>query len=554
MRSLLSVRDLDVSFDTHDRLVQAVSSVSFDLAPGEVLGLVGESGSGKSVTGRSLMRLNPDYTRYGKSSSLILNTGEKELDILSIKGRRNMRKVRGDLISMIFQEPIASFAPALTIGKQMSEQLMLHRRMSFPEAREASVDMLDRVGINEPSKRFDQYAFELSGGMRQRAMIATALSTRPKLLIADEPTTALDVTIQAQVLELMQDLVAEFQMGVIFITHDLAVISQIADRVAVMQHGRIVEQGPVDQVISSPQHAYTQRLLDAVPRMEIAFQETAPARVAQVKPDIEPPIISVRDLSVRFPLGRGVFGKRSYLSAVDNVSFDIPRGSFFGLVGESGSGKSTTGRSILQINEISSGEIIYNDGEMRHDIGAIKGKSLKDFRARTQMIFQDPYAALSPRMTVRDIIAEPLESLRLTGSRSETNQRVRDIAEMCRLDPEHLRRFPHAFSGGQRQRIAIARALVSRPNFVIADEAVAALDVSIQAEILDLLKTLQRELNLTILFISHDLAVVANLCDHTAVMQKGKIVEVAPTAEVFRNPKKDYTRALLAAAPVLKAS
>jgi ABC-type oligopeptide transport system ATPase subunit len=287
--------------------------------------------------------------------------------------------------------------------------------------------------------------------------------------------------------------------------------------------------------------------------MDSAFQNTAPATATQSKPDIEPPIISVRDLSVHFPMGRSVFGKRSYLTAVDNVSFDIPRGSFFGLVGESGSGKSTTGRSMLQINDISAGEIIYNDGEMRHDIGAIKGAALKDFRARTQMIFQDPYAALSPRMTVRDIIAEPLESLRLTGSRAETNERVREIAQMCRLDPEHLRRFPHAFSGGQRQRIAIARALVSRPKFVIADEAVAALDVSIQAEILELLKTLQHELNLTILFISHDLAVVANLCDHTAVMQKGQIVEAAPTAEVFRNPKQEYTRALLAAAPVLKA-
>lgn len=556
MGSLLTVRDLNVAFETHDGTVNAVNGVSFDLAPGEVLGLVGESGSGKSVTGRSLMRLNPDYAKFGDGSSMILNTGEEEVDILALKNARQLRKVRGDLISMIFQEPIASFAPAITIGKQMAEQLMLHRGMTFAEAREVSVDMLDRVGIIEPSKRFDQYAFELSGGMRQRAMIAMALSTKPKLLIADEPTTALDVTIQAQVLRLMKDLVAEFGMGVIFITHDLAVISEVADRVAVMQQGEIVEQGPVAQVIGTPQHPYTQRLLDAVPKLDEVMHPSSPlpAEVkAPANADTPPPIVSVRDLSVEFSIGKSLLGRHTYMTAVDSVSLDIPRGSFFGIVGESGSGKTTTGRSMLRVTPISNGSVRYNDGEVDYDIGNLNRTDMKDYRKRAQLIFQDPYAALSPRMTVRDIIAEPLEVMGLTKSRKETDARVREIAAKCKLDLEHLRRFPHAFSGGQRQRIAIARALVSGPKFVIADEAVAALDVSIQAEILELLKSLQEDLGLTILFISHDLAVVANLCDHVAVMQRGKVVESAPTAQIFRNPQKDYTKALLAAAPVLKA-
>ncbi|CUH52189.1 peptide/nickel transport system ATP-binding protein [Shimia marina] len=552
MEKLLSVRDLNVAFETHDRTVEAVSGVSFDVAPGEVLGLVGESGSGKSVTGRSLMRLNPNYARFSEGSSMVINSDGGPVDILSLKGNQQLRKVRGDLISMIFQEPIASFAPALTIGKQMTEQLMLHRGMSYPEARELSIDMLDRVGITMPEKRIDQYAFELSGGMRQRAMIATALSTRPKLLIADEPTTALDVTIQAQVLKLMKELIAEFGMGVIFITHDLAVISEIADRVAVMQKGKILEQGTVDEVIRAPQHAYTKRLLAAVPRIDESILN-APAKPVKTEGDTDKPIVSVKDLTIQFSIGKSLLGRHTYFTAVDKVSFDIPKGSFFGLVGESGSGKTTAGRSMLKINNFASGSVTYDDGDVRYDIGSLKKAELKDYRSRAQLIFQDPYAALSPRMTVRDIIAEPLEMMKLTKNRSETNERVKEIARLCKLDVEHLRRFPHAFSGGQRQRIAIARALVSRPKFIIADEAVAALDVSIQAEILDLLKSLQKELGLTILFISHDLAVVANLCDHTVVMQQGKVVESAPTPELFRNPQRDYTKALLAAAPVLRA-
>lgn len=483
---------------------------------------------------------------------MVITSDDGPVDILSLKGNQQLRKVRGDLISMIFQEPIASFAPALTIGKQMTEQLMLHRGMSYPEARELSIDMLDRVGITMPEKRIDQYAFELSGGMRQRAMIATALSTRPKLLIADEPTTALDVTIQAQVLKLMKELITEFGMGVIFITHDLAVISEIADRVAVMQKGKIVEQGTVDEVIRAPQHAYTKRLLAAVPRIDESILN-APAKPVKTEGDTDKPIVSVKDLTIQFSIGKSLLGRHTYFTAVDKVSFDIPKGSFFGLVGESGSGKTTAGRSMLKINHFASGSVTYDDGDVRYDIGSLKKAELKDYRSRAQLIFQDPYAALSPRMTVRDIIAEPLEMMKLTKNRSETNERVKEIASLCKLDVEHLRRFPHAFSGGQRQRIAIARALVSRPKFIIADEAVAALDVSIQAEILDLLKSLQKELGLTILFISHDLAVVANLCDHTVVMQQGKVVESAPTPELFRNPQRDYTKALLAAAPVLRA-
>ncbi|MCV6576979.1 MAG: ABC transporter ATP-binding protein [Cohaesibacter sp.] len=557
MTSLLSVRDLSVKFSTLEGDITAVDNISFDVAPGEVLGLVGESGSGKSVTGRSLMQLNPHYAHYGENSSMILTTDEEEVDILSLRKAKELRKVRGDLVSMIFQEPIASFAPAITIGKQMAEQLMLHRKMSFKEARELSVDMLDRVGIIDPSRRFDQYAFEFSGGMRQRAMIAMALSTKPKLLIADEPTTALDVTIQAQVLDLMQELIHDFGMGMIFVTHDLAVISQIADRVAVMQNGKIVEQGTVDDIILHPQHSYTQRLLDAVPKLDDFINQdddandTVPA-TGKEPTDKAETLISVRNLSVQFEISKSFLGKKNLLTAVNDVSIDIPKGSFFGLVGESGSGKSTTGRTILGAYNMAQGEIIYNDDDVHYEIAALDRHDLKDFRKRAQLIFQDPYAALSPRMTVRDIIAEPLEVMGITKNRKETDERVREIAAKCKLNLEHLRRFPHAFSGGQRQRIAIARALVCGPKFVVADEAVAALDVSIQAEILELLKSLQKELGLTFLFISHDLAVVANLCDHVAVMEKGKIVESAPTLDLFRNPQKDYTKSLLAAAPTLR--
>ncbi|MEL6582676.1 MAG: ABC transporter ATP-binding protein [Pseudomonadota bacterium] len=544
MGGLLSIRDLRVGFDTAEGRVDAVSGVSLDIAPGEVLGLVGESGSGKSVTAKALMQLNPGnaVTR----GEMVLHAAP-DVAIHQLRGRAH-RQVRGDLISMVFQEPMAAFAPAITIGKQMVEQLRLHRGMDRAEARALSIEMLDRVGITSPDLRFDQYAFELSGGMRQRAMIAMALSTRPKLLIADEPTTALDVTIQAQVLDLMRGLVADFGMGILFITHDLSVMAQIADRVAVMLRGEVVEEGPVREVIRAPQHAYTQSLIAAIPRLPERSQ-TEVSNVSRRKGDTA---VTVDAVTVRHPLSGLPFQRKKHVTAVEDVSLTIPRGAIVGLVGESGSGKTTLGRATLQAAPMSAGGVtLRTTAGDKFAVGTLKRTEEKRFRRHAQLIFQDPYAALSPRMTVRDIIAEPLEVMKLTKSRRETDDRVRRMATLCKLNLEHLRRFPHAFSGGQRQRIAIARALISEPEYVVADEAVASLDVSTQIVILELLKSLQKDLGLTVLFISHDLRVVANFCDLVAVMQHGKIVEVAPPKELFACPQQRYTQRLLAAIPSL---
>ena len=627
MSRLIEVENLTLEFKTDEGLITAVDDVSFTVGSGEVMGLVGESGSGKSVTAKSLMKLNPRNGVYSDQSRINLFLDNQSIDIMSLTSEAEMQIIRGGAISMIFQEPMASFAPAITIGDQMVEQLLIHTKLSKRQARDFSIDMLTRVGISDAAKRFKQYAFELSGGMRQRAMIAMALSTKPKLLIADEPTTALDVTIQAQVIDLMKDLVAEFGMGIIFITHDLGVVAQTCDSVAVMYLGRLVEKGPRPRCHPQPatplhprparrpaetrrsrrpphtrarrhplaaRTAFGLRLPHTLPRCHpgtLRDHRTGlhPARrtpQGRLPPGIrkdrcpmstptagpmtdsanqqanltgdqpashqaDKPLITARDLSVHFPLGGGLFGKRASLKAVDGVNIDIERGSFFGLVGESGSGKTTLGRALLKANPISRGTVEYNDGEVSYQLETIDKTELKDYRKRAQLIFQDPYAALSPRMTVRDIIAEPLEVMKLTQSREQTDERVRDIAARCRLNLEHLRRFPHAFSGGQRQRISIARALVSGPRFVVADESVAALDVSIQADVLNLLKQLQQDLGLTFLFISHDLSVVAHICDHVAVMYLGRLVETAPTRELFKAPRHPYTKALLSAIPSL---
>ena len=545
---LITAQNLDVQFQTDEGMVPAVSDVSFNLYQGEILGLVGESGSGKSVTARSLMQLNPHTACYGKNSKLTLHLENRNVDILSLKKAKELLCIRGDSISMIFQEPMASLAPAITIGKQMVEQLQLHRQMNKAQAKALSIDMLDRVGIQEPDKRFDQYAFELSGGMRQRAMIAMAISTQPQLLIADEPTTALDVTIQAQVLQLILDLVKEFGMGVLFITHDLGVIAEITDRVIVMKSGNFVEQGTVKEIICTPTQPYTCQLLDAIPKIDHLYTASAPPPLHLSQDSI----LSIQNLSVEFPLGRRLLGKPPTLQAVKNLSLEIPRGSFYGLVGESGSGKTTLGRSVLKAAPISNGQIQFSFKTGKtFDITSIKRNEEKDFRKYAQLIFQDPYSSLSPRMTVRDIIAEPLEVLKLTSSRAETDKKVREIAAKCHLNIEHLRRFPHAFSGGQRQRISIARALVCNAEFIVADESVSALDVSIQAEILDLLKSLQSEMGLTFLFISHDLSVVANVCDQVAVMYHGELVETGTPYQLFNHAQHPYTQKLLSAIPSL---
>ncbi|MCT4555185.1 MAG: ABC transporter ATP-binding protein [Pelagimonas sp.] len=575
MAPLLSVQNLSIDFRTDEGLVRAVRDVSFQVEAGRTLGIVGESGSGKSVSTKAVMRLLPGIAQIapGARMEYRMKSGA-QLDIAALKPRdRRLQKLRGGEIGMIFQEPMASFSPVYTIGNQVIEAITLHRGLTRREARGFAIEMLDRVGITEPARRVDQFPHELSGGMRQRAMIALALSAGPAVLIADEPTTALDVTIQAQVLKLMRDLQADMGMGMIFITHDLGVIAQIADDVAVMYKGEIVERGTVREVIRTPQDPYTKRLLDAIPRLD---------RVRPPKPISDPDgtktLIDVRNLAVDFEVKTKKLFKTDIarVRAVDDVSFTIKRGETVGLVGESGSGKTTVGRAILRAIEPSAGEVIFhrkNKGEidLAHATGeelrrmrtkmnmafhegpvqvhSLMGAPLRAFRPEMSLVFQDPFSSLNPRMTVRDIIAEPLVASGLLTDRDEIDARVRDIAARCKLDLEHLRRFPHAFSGGQRQRICIARALVSKPKFVVCDECVSALDVSIQAEIVALLRDIQDEMGISFLFIAHDLAVVAQISHSVAVLYHGKFVEYGPTEKLFFNPQHPYTRALLSAVP-----
>ncbi|BBB30414.1 dipeptide ABC transporter ATP-binding protein [Neptunomonas japonica] len=539
--NLLEIRDLSIDFNTDEGLVHAVDNISLSIRPGEVMGLVGESGSGKSITAKSIMQLLPGNAIIQPQSQLRLRHDNTDIDILKLRGR-DLRKVRGDMVSMIFQEPMASFAPAIRLGDQIVETMQIHLGYSREQARREGIALFDRVGIVDPARRFDQYVFELSGGMRQRAMIAMALSTKPKLLIADEPTTALDVTIQAQVLELMLELREQMGMAMLFITHDLGVISKIADNVTVMRKGEVVEAGNADQVLFKPVHHYTQRLLAALPNLDNLPE--APKKTPKS-------LLSINDLSVSYPVA-GNRRKQEMFTAVKNISLDLPEGQIIGLVGESGSGKTSLGKALLGAAPISEGSVKYHGTKKKVHFGASKQLKRKRLSKTAQMVFQDPHSSLNPRMTIRDIIAEPLEAMKLTSSREETDQRVIEIAKRCHIEVEHLRRFPHAFSGGQRQRISIARALVCKPKFIVADESVAALDVSIQAEILALLKELRAELGLTILFISHDLSVIANLCDWVCVMRGGSLVEQGTVRKIFLQPEQPYTQKLIASIPLLE--
>lgn len=572
---MLKVENLSISFRTDEGLVTPVKNISYEVKPGQTLGLVGESGSGKSVCTKALMQLLPANGLIAPESKLLYtDRSGKEIDINGLgKSGRAIRKIRGGEIGMIFQEPMASFSPVYTIGNQIMEAIRLHRNMGRKEARELAIHMLDRVGLTNPSQRVDQYPHELSGGMRQRAMIALALSAGPQLLIADEPTTALDVTIQAQVLQLMKDLQKEFGMAMIFITHDLGVVAQIADDVAVMYKGEIVEHGPVRDIIRNPQQAYTQRLLDAIPRLD---KVSPPKPLNDKKGDKL--LIDVKNLCVDFDVKKKHLFRTEIekVRAVKDVTFNILRGETVGLVGESGSGKTTVGRAILRAIDPSDGEVIFHrkkkgDIDLAHateeelrkvrskmnmafkegpvQVHDLMGNLLRSLRPEMSLVFQDPFSSLNPRMTVRDIIAEPLVAAGLMKDRDEIDARVREIAARCKLDLEHLRRFPHAFSGGQRQRICIARALVSKPKFVVCDECVSALDVSIQAEIVTLLKEIQEEMGVSFLFIAHDLAVVAQISHRVAVLYRGQFMEYGPTEKLFFSPRHPYTKALLSAVP-----
>ena len=554
---VLSVDNLNVTFRQDGQPVRAVHQLSFHLNRGETLAIVGESGSGKSVTALSLMRLLEQSGSQVSIDSLLLRRRNREVIDLQEQTSAQMRSVRGADIAMIFQEPMTSLNPVFTIGEQIAESIRLHQGLGREEALAEAKKMLDKVRIPEAQSMLSRYPHQLSGGMRQRVMIAMALSCRPAVLIADEPTTALDVTIQAQILQLIDVLQKEMSMGVIFITHDMGVVAEIADRVLVMHQGEAVESGLVDEIFTAPQHPYTRRLLAAVPRLGAMRGSDYPKSFPDFNaPESEPqqqdtvvegkPILKVRNLVARFPLRGGILNRVTReVHAVENVSFDLWPGETLALVGESGSGKSTTGRALLRLVESQSGTITFN-GER---IDTLSAHQLQPLRRDIQFIFQDPYASLDPRHTVGFSIMEPL---RIHGElKGEAlQQRVEWLLQRVGLQPEHAWRYPHEFSGGQRQRICIARALALNPKVVIADESVSALDVSIRAQIINLLLSLQREMGIAFLFISHDMAVVERISHRVAVMYRGRIVEIGPRRAVFENPQHPYTRKLLSAVPV----
>src|SRR6266568_3960287 len=530
---LLSVRDLSVAFRSGGRETLAVDRISFEIAKGETLALVGESGSGKSVTALSILKLLP-YPAARHPSGAIHFKGN---DLLQFD-ERQMRRVRGDDISIVFQEPMTSLNPLHTIEKQIGEILLLHRGLTGAAARERTIEVLTQVGIPDPQMRLKSYPHQLSGGQRQRVMIAMALANEPDLLIADEPTTALDVTVQAQILALLAEIRARLGMSLLFITHDLGIVRRIADVVCVMNGGKIVEQGPVEQVFTAPKHPYTRDLLAAEP-----------------KPDPAPPrpesavVISADELKVWFPIRRGLLRSTvGHIKAVDGVSLSVRKGETLGVVGESGSGKTTLGLALLRLIS-SDGPIVF----LGSNIQGLRFKAMRPFRRDMQIVFQDPFGALSPRMSVGDIVAEGLSVHQPSLSYEEREVRVIKALNDVGLDPATRFRYPHEFSGGQRQRISVARAVVLEPNFVVLDEPTSALDMLFQARMVDLLRELQRKRDLTYMFISHDLRVVASLASHLIVMRHGKVVEEGPASELFKNPKTDYTRALFAAAFRLEA-
>ncbi|ULB11612.1 ABC transporter ATP-binding protein [Cereibacter azotoformans] len=527
----LTVEGLEVSVRTEGGLRPLVSGLSFTLARGETLAIAGESGSGKSITSLAIMGLLPPPAVRITGGRIRL--GRTELTDLP---ESRMRAIRGDRVAMIFQEPMTSLNPVLTIGTQLAEAIRAHETVSKAEARARALEALRSVRLSQPERRLDQYPHELSGGMRQRVMIAMALALRPELLIADEPTTALDVTVQREVLDLLRDLQRELGTAIILITHDMGVVAEMADRVIVMRDGRMVEEGPVRQIFADPQADYTRALLAAVPRMG----------AGRGRPPVEAePIARLSDLQVRFDLKGGLLGRtQARVHAVEHVSFDIRRGETFALVGESGCGKSTIAKAMVGL--------VPHEGRIEiggQTLGTLDAAGRKALRRRVQIVFQDPMAALDPRMRIGDLIAEPLV-IHGIGTPDERRARVGDLLTRVGLSPAQMERYPHEFSGGQRQRICIARALALQPELIIADESVSALDVSVQARVLDLLAALKREFGIALLFISHDMAVVENVSDRVAVMYLGQIVEMGSRDQVFGNPRHPYTRRLIEAVPV----
>ena len=525
---LLSVRDLSIVFGRGSREVLAVDGVSFDIKKGETLALVGEFGSGKSATALSIMKLLPYPAAHHPSGSILF----KGQDLMRLS-EREIRRHRGGDITIVFQEPMTSLNPLHTIEKQLAEILLLHGGVTGNAARQRIIELLTLCGIPDPAGRLQSYPHQLSGGQRQRVMIAMALANEPDLLIADEPTTALDVTVQAQILQLLKELQARLGMAILFITHDLGIVRRIADRVCVMKQGKIVEHGAVEDVFRAPQHPYTRALLAAEPKVQ----------PAPLNPQGDV-IIRTDDIKVWFPIKRGVMRRVvGHIKAVDGVTIEVRRGETLGIVGESGSGKTTLGLAILRLIS-SKGPIVF----LGHDLQGLKFREMRPFRRDMQIVFQDPYGSLSPRMSIADIIAEGLQVHQPKLTEDEREERVVQALSEVGLDPETRFRYPHEFSGGQRQRIAVARAAVLEPTFVVLDEPTSALDMLIQSQIVDLLRDLQRRKDLTYLFISHDLRVVSALASKLIVMRHGKVVEAGAASDVFKAPQTAYTKALFAAA------
>jgi peptide/nickel transport system ATP-binding protein len=569
MDDVLTIRDLQVGFDIHGTVIPAVNGVSFSVRRGSTVALVGESGSGKSTVAQSIMGILPKVGRVLGGEILYRDPANPDdpVDIAKLgRDSRAMRAIRGGHISIIFQEPMTSLSPVHTIGDQVGEALHLHRTVDRQNGREITVETLRMVGFPDPEAAYKAYPFELSGGLRQRAMIAMALICRPAILIADEPTTALDVTIQAQILKLLTQLQEDLGMAILIITHDLGVVANIAEEVVVMYHGKVVESGPCEEIFANPEHPYLKALFTAVPKPNmprgerlIPIRTIEPGKASLLRHKAVAPaangtatsLLQVSHLSKSFTMrqkGMMGLGARTEVTAVDDVSFVIHRGECLGLVGESGCGKTTLSKLIMRALTPSSGEITYDDHGQPVNVLELRGDDLLAFRRKIQFIFQDPFGSLNPRMTALDIISEPL-IVHQVGTHEERIDLVKELMRLVGLDIRFLRRYPHSFSGGQRQRLGIARALALQPELLICDEPVSSLDVSIQAQILNLLKDLQSELGLTYLFISHNLAVVDYMADRIAVMCDGRIVEIAPRDALFAAPIHPYTKALLAAVP-----
>lgn len=577
-RTLLEIKNLVTEFRTEDETVKAVNDISFTLNKGETIGIVGESGSGKSVTSLSVMRLIPNPPGRIASGEILFHTSSGIVD-LAKANEKTMRTLRGNEIAMIFQEPMTSLNPVYTCGDQVAEAIIVHQKVNKQEAKLRTIELFKKVQLPRPEAIFDTYPHQISGGQKQRVMIAMAMSCNPKILIADEPTTALDVTVQKTILELMNKLQLEHDMGIMFITHDLGVIAELADKVVVMYKGKVVEQGSVLDIFNNPQHPYTKGLLACRPPLNkrlkwlptvadfmtvdkegvmhetnksveevtnsliISAEETAAQHKVLYAKE---PVLQIKNLKTYFPISKGLFGKSTeYVKAVDDITFDVYPGETLGLVGESGCGKTTLGRTILKLLEPTEGQIIFEG----HDLTHLGAKEMREYRKKMQIIFQDPYSSLNPRITIGEAIMEPMKVHNVLANDAERKARVMELLRRVNLPEHHFYRYPHEFSGGQRQRICIARSLALNPRFIICDESVSALDVSVQAQVLNLLNELKQEFGFTYIFISHDLSVVKFMSDRMVVMNQGKIEEMGLADEIYNNPQTEYTKKLIGAIP-----